>query len=432
MTPNKQHQGSLVFIFITVLVDVIGVGIIIPVIPTLITELGDVGNSGAAEIGGYMLVAFAGMQYFFAPVLGELSDRFGRRPVLLFALLGLGVDYLIHAIAPTLTWLFIGRFLAGITGASYTVASSYIADVSTPENKAKNFGLIGAAFGLGFIIGPALGGLVGGWFGPRAPFYLAAGLTLLNFLFGLTILPESLPREKRRPMDFKRVIPFVNFFYLGKYQGILGLIMAFFLANVAGQVMPSTWTYYTIEVFEWTELEIGISLAVVGFMVAIVQAVLLKQVVKAFREKKTIIIGFIFWTFGMALFSFADTEWKLYAFLLPYILGGVASPTLQGLISNQVSPTEQGNLQGVLTSLISVSSITGYFLFPLLFSHFTSPDAEVYYPSVSFTAAGIIMLAGLLLIMISLKRIQEGAIHPDRVTERPLAQEETAPEGDSE
>lgn len=414
----NNKKGSLAFIFVTILVDVIGLGIIIPIIPELIETLGGGSNSDAARIGGYLLIAFSGMQFFFAPVLGELSDRFGRRPVILFALLGLGIDYILHAIAPTLAVLFIGRFLAGITGASFSVASSYIADISAPEEKAKNFGLIGAAFGLGFIIGPVLGGIVGDNFGVRAPFYVAAALTLLNFIFGLTILPESLTKENRRPINFKKMIPFVSFAHLGRYKGLIGLILAFFLAGVSGQVMPATWTFFTIEVFDWSLSEIGYSLGVVGILVGIVQAGLLGKIVKAFGNKKTIIAGFLFWTFGMILFSFADTEWKLYLFLVPYILGGVASPTLQGLISNQVSPKEQGNLQGALTSLVSVGAIVGPLLFTQLFEHFTKADAPVYYPSIAFTAAGVLMLMGCVLALLSLRKMNGNEVHPEREVEK--------------
>lgn len=410
----SKKTGSLAFIFVTVLVDVIGVGIIIPILPELIESLGGGSTSDLARIGGYLFIAFSGMQFFFAPVLGELSDRFGRRPVLLLALLGLGIDYILHALAPTLAVLFIGRFLAGITGASFSVANSYIADISTPQNKAKNFGLIGAAFGLGFIIGPGVGGYVGEHFGVRAPFYIAAGLTLLNFIFGLTILPESLAKENRRPINFRKMLPFVSFTHLGKYKGLLLLILAFFLAGISGQVMPSTWTFFTIEVFDWSPSEIGLSLVTVGVLVGFVQAVLLGRIVKAFGTKKTILSGFLFWTFGMILFSFADQDWKLYLFILPYILGGIASPTLQGLISNQVSPKEQGNLQGALTSFVSIGAIVGPLLFTQLFENFTKSDAPIYYPSIAFTAAGVLMLTGCILAFLALRKMTGNEVHPER------------------
>lgn len=339
----KSKKTALLFIFITILVDVIGIGIILPIIPELIMELTGEGNHMAIIYGMWLTTSFAGMQFLFSPILGEISDRFGRRPILLLALLGLSVDYLIHAWAPTITWLFLGRFLAGITGASFTVASAYIADVSTKENKAKNFGLIGAAFGLGFIIGPGIGGFFGE-IDIRLPFYIAAALTFVNFLFGLFFVPESLLPENRRPINIMKMVPGVSLFALRNYKGVLLLISAYFLANLAGQALPSTWSYYGIERYEWSPKEIGISLMVVGLLVAIVQGALVGFFVKKLGRKRVVIYGFLLWTVGMFLFSLASEPWMLYAFLVPYALGGIAGPTVQGVISNQVSEKEQGNL----------------------------------------------------------------------------------------
>jgi len=238
----QSKKTALLFIFITILVDVIGIGIILPIIPDLIMELTGEGTAQAVIYGMWLTTAFAGMQFLFSPVLGEISDKYGRRPILLIALLGLSIDYLIHAWAPTIMWLFVGRFLAGITGASFTVASAYIADISTNEEKAKNFGLIGAAFGLGFIIGPAIGGFFGD-IDIRLPFYIAAGLTFTNFVFGYFFVPESLTTENRRPIELKKMIPGVSLVSLRKYKGVLLLITAFFLANLAGQanIINGSW-----------------------------------------------------------------------------------------------------------------------------------------------------------------------------------------------
>jgi DHA1 family tetracycline resistance protein-like MFS transporter len=402
----NTHKASLTFIFITILVDVIGVGIIVPIIPALIEGLTGEGNSAAALYGGMLMLSFAAMQFIFAPVMGELSDRFGRRPILLLALFVLGIDYIFHAYAPTLGWLFVGRVLAGIPGASYTVATAYIADISTPENKAKNFGLVGAAFGVGFIIGPVIGGLVGEAWGTQAPFLVAAGLTLLNFLFGLFIVPESLPKEKRRPINFKKMIPGVSLIHLTKYKAFLGLIIAFFLANVAGQVMPSTWSFFTTEMYGFNKAEIGISLTVVGILVAIVQGGLIGVFIKKFGEIKTIMYGFILWTVGMILFAFAINEFLLYAFMAPYILGGVAGPTLQGLMSNGVPDTEQGNLQGALTSMISLTTIIGPISLTALFFFFTKPGALVYFPGISFAAGGVLLFVASIVAYYSLKKMK--------------------------
>lgn len=400
----KSKKTALLFIFITILVDVIGIGIILPIIPEFIMELTGEGNHMAVIYGMWLTTAFAGMQFFFSPVLGEISDQYGRKPILLLSLLGLSIDYLIHAWAPTITWLFIGRFLAGITGASFTVASAYIADISTLEEKAKNFGLIGAAFGLGFIIGPG----IGGYFGDidiRLPFYIAAGLTFANFLFGWLLVPESLSQENRRPINFLKMVPGVSLVALRNYKGVLLLIAAFFLANLAGQALPTVWSYFTIERFDWSPKEIGLSLVAVGLLVAFVQGVLVGRAIGWFGKQKVVTFGFLLWTFGMFLFSQASEPWMLYAFLIPYALGGVAGPTVQGIISNQVSVKEQGILQGSITSLVSVTAILGQLIFAPVFYFFVRPEAEPYFPGASFALAALLLLVAFILAKIAMNRI---------------------------
>lgn len=386
--------------------DVIGLGIIIPVLPDLIKELGggnpdtttEYGESGG--IGGLLLMTFAAMQFLFAPVLGELSDRFGRRPVLLIALAGLGVDYILHAVAPTLLVLFIGRFIAGICGASFSVASAYIADVSTAESKAKNFGLIGVAFGLGFIVGPLLGGVIGDALGTRAPFWVAAILTLLNMVYGFFILPESLPKADRRVINFSKMIPGKSLKYMSRYKALGGLMLAFFLAQTAGQALPSTWSFFTMEMFDWDKSEVGYSLAVVGLCVGAVQGGLVGVVVKKLGQRKTIILGFSFWTVGMLLFSQAFQGWMLYAFLVPYAFGGIASPTLQGYISNQIPRNEQGNLQGTLTSLIGLASILGPAIASSLFYLFTVHKSSLwYFPGAPYAMGALLLLLATLTVI---------------------------------
>ncbi|WP_373518191.1 TCR/Tet family MFS transporter [Pricia sp.] len=399
-----SKKTALLFIFITILVDVIGIGIILPIIPDLIMELTGEGTHTAVIYGMWLTTAFAGMQFLFSPVLGEISDQYGRRPILLMALLGLSIDYLIHAWAPSIAWLFLGRFLAGITGASFTVASAYIADVSTKENKAKNFGLIGAAFGLGFIIGPGIGGFFGE-IDIRLPFYIAAGLTFANFLFGWIFVPESLSPENRRPFDVKKMIPGVSLAGLRNYKGVLLLILAFFLANLAGQALPSTWSYYGIERYNWSPKEIGVSLMVVGLLVAIVQGFLVGVVVKKFGKRNAIIFGFLFWTIGMFLFSLATEPWMLYAFLIPYALGGIAGPTVQGVISNQVSEKEQGNLQGAITSLLSITAILGQLVFSPVFYFFIHPEGSIYFPGAPYTLAALFLMIAFLFALLAMKRM---------------------------
>tara|TARA_R110002074_G_scaffold149035_9_gene301412 strand:- start:17704 stop:18924 length:1221 start_codon:yes stop_codon:yes gene_type:complete len=400
----KSKKTALLFIFITILVDVIGIGIILPIIPDLIMELTGEGNHMAIIYGMWLTTAFAGMQFLFSPVLGEISDKFGRRPILLLALFGLSIDYMIHAWAPTIAWLFLGRFLAGITGASFTVASAYIADVSTKENKAKNFGLIGAAFGVGFIIGPGIGGFFGE-IDIRLPFYIAAGLTFANFLFGYFFVPESLAPENRREINFTKMIPGVSLVALRNYKGLLLLISAFFLANLAGQALPSTWSYYGIERYDWNPRQIGISLMVVGLLVAIVQGFLVGVLVKKFGKRKIIIYGFLLWTVGMFLFSFAKEPWMLYAFLIPYALGGIAGPTVQGVISNQVSEKEQGILQGSITGLVSITAILGQLIFSPVFYFFIRPEGTIYFPGAPYALAALFLLAAFMLAFTAIKRM---------------------------
>jgi len=400
----SSSKTALTFIFVTILVDVIGIGIIIPVVPSLIENLTGEGLSVAAKYGGYLMVAFAAMQFFFAPIMGELSDKFGRRPILLISLFGLGIDYVFHAFAPTIGWLFVGRILAGICGASFTVANAYIADVSTKENRAKNFGLVGAAFGLGFIIGPVIGGIAAKW-GVQMPFLVAASLTLLNFLFGLFFVPESLPKEKRRPINFKKMIPGKSLLQLGTFAALGGLLFAFFLANLAGQSLPATWSYFTMEMFDWTEAEVGYSLGVVGLLVAIVQAGLVGKIVKKFGTKKTILGGFVLWSIGMALYAVAVKGWMLYLFTLPYVLGGIAGPTLQGLMSNQVEDNEQGILQGTIASMTSITTILGPLISTGLFYYFTGENKIFYFPGAPYAMGAVFLITACFFAYFSLKKM---------------------------
>ncbi len=392
MRSNKQ--AALGFIFVTILIDTIGFGIIIPVLPSLIMELTHGTTSEAARIGGWLLFAFAIMQFLFAPVLGGLSDQYGRRPILLGSLFGFGLDYIFLALAPTLGWLFVGRIIAGVMGASFTTAGAYIADISTPEKRGQNFGIIGAAFGVGFIIGPAMGGLLGEY-GPRVPFMAAAVLSLLNFLYGLFILPESLKQENRRPFEWKRANPVGSLLNLKRYPVVLGLVASLVLIYIAAHAVQSNWSYYTIEKFKWSSAMIGSSLAAVGVLISIVQGGLIRIIIPAWGQKNSLYVGLGLYSIGLVLFAFATEGWMMFVFLVPYCLGGIAGPALQGIISSQVPSNEQGELQGALTSLMSVTSIFGPLLMAQLFSYFTATNAPVYFP-------GAPMLMGAVLIVISL------------------------------
>lgn len=388
----KSNKASLAFIFITVLIDVIGIGIIIPVIPSLIQSLNGEGLSEASKIGGWLIFAYAIMQFFFAPVLGVLSDKFGRKPIILIALFGLGVDYFVHAFAPSLFWLFLGRILAGICGASFTVATAYIADVSTPEKKAQNFGLIGAAFGLGFIVGPVIGG-ISGEIDVKLPFFIAGGLTLLNFVYGLFVLPESLPIEKRKKkIHLAKANPIGALHLLQRNTIVSALAVSFFLLYLAGHSVQSTWTFYGMLKFDWDESMVGYSLGVVGVIVAIVQGLMVKHTVKWWGEQKTIFIGYISWISGLLLFAFVTEGWMLFVVVLPYCFGGIATPTLQSTMSNQFDETEQGELQGALTSLISLTAIFGPILMTNIFSYFTGENAPYLFPGAPFFLGAILII----------------------------------------
>jgi DHA1 family tetracycline resistance protein-like MFS transporter len=387
-------QAALGFIFITLLIDVTGFGIIIPVMPKLISELINGDLSAASKYGGWLLFAYAIMQFFFAPILGNLSDKYGRRPVLLFSLFGFGLDYILQGFAPNILWLFVGRIIAGITGGSFTTASAYIADVSTPEKRAQNFGMIGAAFGIGFIIGPVMGGILG-HYGSRVPFFAAAGLALLNWLYGYFVLPESLSKEHRREFDWKRANPMGSLINLKKYPAFAGLFISIFLLNIAGHAIQSTWTYYTMSKFGWDERLVGYSLGFVGLTVGLVQGVLIRIVVPKIGQKKSIYTGLILYTLGLLLFAFASQTWMMFAFMIPYALGGLCGPSMQSIISGHVAPSEQGELQGALTSIMSLAAIIGPPVMTNTFSYFTSGTAIIHFP-------GAAMFLGAILTLISI------------------------------
>lgn len=386
----KPQKAAIIFIFITVLIDVIGFGIIIPVLPKLLAEMKQIDINEASTYGGYLLTAFAIAQFLCSPIIGSLSDQYGRRPVLLLSLFGFAVDYLILAFAPTFGWLIIGRIIAGIFGASFTVASAYIADISTEENRAKNFGMLGAAFGLGFIIGPLLGGFFGE-IGVRVPFYVAAGLAFANFLYGYFILPESLTIENRRKFDWKRSNPIRTIQKIFSYKAIGYLLFTFFLLNLGVHAINSNWTYFTMYRFDWSESMVGLSLAFVGVLISVVQAGLAQKAADYFGIAKSIYYGIGMYVIGMFLFAFASSTWMMYLFLIPYCLGGVCGPNLQSYLVGQVAANEQGELQGGLTSIQSITTIFGPLMMTGIFFYTTKEGTPFYFPGSAFILGALLM-----------------------------------------
>lgn len=387
----------MIFIFLTLLIDVTGLGIIIPVMPKLISELSGISMDNiemAAPYSGWLIAVYAIMQFICAPIIGGISDQFGRRPVLLASLFGFGCDYLFLAFAPTLGWLFLGRVIAGTLGASFTTAGAYIADISTtPEERGKNFGMMGAAFGLGFVVGPAIGGILGDM-DSRMPFIVSACLSLVNCLYGYFILPESLKPENRRRFEWKRANPFGTFKQLFQYKIVAGLFIALGFIYLSMHAVQSNWSLYAIKKFAWTPKEIGISLAVIGIVTAIVQGGLIRVIIPKLGQQRSVYVGLGLYAAGFVLFAFATQGWMMYAFTVVYCLGGIAGPAMQGIMSGKVPPNAQGELQGGFTSLMSLTSIFGPIMMSQLFAFAASDASPIFLP-------GAPMLLGAVLSVVS-------------------------------
>lgn len=388
---TNSRKAAVNFIFITVLLDVIGFGIILPVLPELLSELKGISINEASIYGGYLLFAFAIAQFIFSPFMGNLSDQYGRRPILLFSLLGFTIDYLILAFANSFTLFLIGRIVAGFFGASFTTANAYIADISTDENRSKNFGMIGAAFGMGFVIGPLLGGVLGSY-DLRLPFFVAAGLTFLNFLYGYFILPESLSKENRRPFEWRKSDPSSTLVHLVKFKKLKWILVSLFIFNIGVHAINTNWTYFTMYAIGWDEMMVGISLAVAGILVGFAQAIFAQKAANYFGLGKSIYIGFAFYALGMFLFSFADRTWMMFLFLIPYCLGSIAGPNLNAFMAKQVPDNEQGKLQGGIASLVSLTTIIGPVTMTSIFYYFTGDDAPMHFPGAPFFLAGVLMI----------------------------------------
>jgi len=395
--PAPASRFALAFIFITMLVDTIGLGIIIPVTPAIIQHLTGEGLSSAARWGGWLMFVFALMQFFCAPIFGNLSDRFGRRPVLILSLIALGIDYLITGLAPTIVWLFAGRILSGIAGATYPTVNAYIADVSPPEKRAANFGLTGAAFGIGFIIGPAIGGIIGNAYGARMPFFVAAAVAVANALFGFFVLKESLPPERQRRFEVWRANPIGSLIALRRYPMVFGLIGVTILVQLAHDALPATWTYYTMLKFHWTSADVGYSLMAVGALTAASFGVLPRLVVPRIGDTNAVYVGFFCSALGYAGYAFSATPWMLYSWMVIWALGGIGNPALNSILSKQVPANEQGELQGASASVASLTSIAAPVVMTGLFGYFTSSAAPIYFAGASFLAAALCEFGGLVL-----------------------------------
>jgi DHA1 family tetracycline resistance protein-like MFS transporter len=379
------------------LVDTIGLGIIIPVTPKLIVELTGQGMSDAARWGGWLFFVYALMQFVCAPAIGSLSDRFGRRPVLIASLAMLGVDYLITGLAPTIAWLFIGRFLSGISGAAYPTANAYIADVSPPDKRAANFALVGAAFGIGFVIGPAIGGLLG-QYGSRLPFYVAAGIAFCNSIYGFIVLKESLPQQSRRKFELWRANPLGALVALRRFPAMLGLFGVMVLMRLAHDANPVLWTYYTMLKFQWTSVQVGYSLMVIGAMLTLVYSFVPRIVVPRLGEYRAAYLGLACGAIGFMGYSFATHGWMMYAWMAVFVFMGLSGPSINAIMSRQVGPTEQGELQGALASLGSLTSVAAPPLLSNLFGYFTSREALIYFPGAGFFVASLFLAAAAMLL----------------------------------
>jgi DHA1 family tetracycline resistance protein-like MFS transporter len=395
----------MLFILVTVFIDILGIGIIIPILPELIKEFVGGSTASAGRYFGIIAATYAGTQFVFAPILGSLSDRFGRRPIILVSLFGLSIDYLIQGFAPTIGWLFVGRFIAGVMGASFTAANAYIADVSGPENRARNFGLIGVAFGLGFIFGPALGGILGG-INLRLPFFVSAGLAMVNWLYGFFVLPESLPPEKRGKFSWAKANPLGSVKVLRAYPLVAGLAVAFIFTGLAQRGLETSWVLYTGHRFGWDERANGLSLALVGLMAALVQGGLVQPTIRRFGERRSILFGLGLATFTFLGYGLASQGWMMLVIIVFGSLGGVAGPAIQGLVAGTVAPHDQGKVQGALTSLMSLTSIVAPLVFVSgLFSYFTSSNAPLELPGAPFLLGSALWAISFLIVLRLFRRI---------------------------
>ena len=403
---HKRH--ALTFVSITVFLDTVGFGVIVPVLPQFLVLIANVNLSDASALSGYLIFSYAVTNFMFAPMLGNLSDAYGRKPLLVTSLFVYGGAYLLSGFATALWMLFLGRLLTGITSATYAIANALIADVSTAEDKAQNFGLLGVAFGLGFIVGPALGGIIGAW-DLRAPFFIASGLAFINTLYGLIFFRETLAPKNRRPFELKRASPWGALTQLSKYPLLIGLVIAVFLNNIGYHIWPSNWNFYAIETFAWTPLDVGLSMAFVGVMSVIVQGGLLRIVIPKFGPVRCAYFGITATIVAFVGVATAGSSAALFFWCGMSSLGGLAAPSVNSILSNQVAADSQGELQGIMASVSSVAMIVGPLLLTQTFTYFTSDSAPLYLPSGAFWVAAILTSAALIIFFQQIRRLPNPA-----------------------
>jgi DHA1 family tetracycline resistance protein-like MFS transporter len=393
-----RPQLAFVFIFVTVLLDSIGFGIIMPVIPHLIMDISGDTLTNAARTSGFLMFAFAGMQFIASPLLGNLSDRFGRRPVLLCSLLAMGCNYFLMGWAPTLFWLFVGRIIGGVSASTYGTANAYIADTFPPEKRAQYFALLGAGFGVGFIVGPALGGFLGEY-GARTPFYAAACLTLVNVVYGFFVLPESLKTKDRRPFQMARAHPLGAFKQLWQYPLVISLVLVYFFYQLGHFALPSVWAFFTIEKFGWSPRDIGFSLSAVGVAMIFVQAYLIRLVLPAWGPTKTAVVGLVATTISFLGYAFVPYGWMMYPVIIVGALQGFVAPSVQSIMSARIPANAQGELQGAIGSMSGLVAILSPPVMTQLFAYFSSSEAPVHFPGAPFFVAAMLTMLALVLLL---------------------------------
>jgi DHA1 family tetracycline resistance protein-like MFS transporter len=399
--PVSRH--AVTFVLLTVLLDMVGFGLIIPVLPALIEEVGQVSLADASIIGGWMFFAFSVAQFAFSPLMGNLSDRFGRRPLLLLAIAGLGIDYILQAFAPTLLWLFVGRAIAGFCGSSWIIANAYLTDITAPEDRAKAFGMMGAAFGVGFILGPALGGLLGE-FGPRVPFFVAAAVSGANLVYGWFVLPETLPPENRRAFSWRRSNPFGAFKVFRQYKGVLPMCAVLFVFFFSSSVYPAIWPFWGIAKFGWSEAMVGLSLAVFGVVMAVFQGVLTGPAVKAFGEHRVALIGLVSAAIAAAGYGLAGSLGVVVVLMVVHGPEGFIHPMLTAMMTRDVPDNAQGELQGGIAAIMNVAMLGGTVFFSQVFGYFMQPGAPLQSPDIAYFLAAAGMGLALVLFVIFVRK----------------------------